>query len=81
MNGVGGVISENTSANGEAFQRMQTLDELGSGRASHAFGIQGYKMPKAGLPPRNPKYSVPKDKLQNFLEQVKKRAKTIPGPP
>jgi len=58
---------------------LQTLEALASGRV-HAFGIQGYKMVKAGLPPREPKYSVPKDKLQNFLIKVQKKSKALPAP-
>jgi len=34
-----------------------------SDNKSSAFGIEGYKMPYHGLPPREPKYSVPRDKL------------------
>ena len=44
------------------------------------FGIEGYRLPKHGIPPRNPQYSVPKDKLSNFLEQTQRRGKALPAP-
>jgi len=46
-----------------------------------SFGVFGYRTPKAGLPVRNPIISFPKDKCQNFLEHVQRRAKKLPGPP
>ncbi|CDW82305.1 UNKNOWN [Stylonychia lemnae] len=51
-----------------------------SDNKSSAFGIEGYKMPYHGLPPREPKYSVPRDKLQNFLQQTQRRGKLLPAP-
>ena len=44
------------------------------------FGIEGYYVPKNGLPPKAPIYTVPKDKLSNFLQQVQKRGKALPAP-
>lgn len=46
----------------------------------NVFGIQGYKCLKHGLPPKNPIYTMPKDKLTNFLEGVQRKAKVLPGP-
>lgn len=61
-----------------------TLSQTGSLKtidtAGQIFGIKGYYCPKAGMPPRAPKYTVPKDKLQNFLEKVKKHSKEVPAP-
>ena len=45
-----------------SLSQLKTLEALATGKY-HAFGIQGYKMVKAGLPPREPKYSDPKDAL------------------
>jgi len=39
---------------------LNTISYSGNKRE---FGIDGYKIPMHGLPPRNPIYSVPKDKL------------------
>ncbi len=50
------------------------------GSSQKKLGIEGYKLPKYGLPPRNPNYSVPKDKLSNFLEMTQRRAKLLPAP-
>lgn len=33
-----------------------------------------------GLPPKPPQYSIPKDKLSNFLAQTQKRGKLLPAP-
>lgn len=51
-----------------------------TGRHS-AFGVFGYKTPKAGIPIKNPLISFTKDRCKNFLEHVQKRAKKTPGPP
>lgn len=56
--------------------RLQTLGSS----SKKEFGISGYRLPKHGIPPRVPQYSVPKDKLQNFLKQTEKRAKILPAP-
>jgi len=44
------------------------------------FGIRGYSVPKAGLMHEHPKYSYPKEKNKNFLDQVKKRSQQVPAP-
>ena len=59
---------------------MRTIQQMETGRVN-VFGIQGYKCVKYGLPPRNPIYSVPKDRCKNFLEPMQRRAKVLPGPP
>ncbi len=59
---------------------LRSIEELQSGRHS-AFGVFGYKTPKAGLPIKNPLISFTKDRCKNFLEGVQKRAKKTPGPP
>ena len=33
-----------------------------------------------GLPPKHPIYSIPKDKLSNFLAQTQKRSRQLPAP-
>ncbi len=43
-------------------------------------GVEGYYVARCGLPNRHPIYTVPKDKLSNFLEQIKRRSKLIPAP-
>ncbi len=50
---------------------MHTLSYSGE----KTFAIEGYRIPKHGLPNREPKYTVPKDKLSNFLELIQKKAK------
>jgi hypothetical protein len=59
---------------------MRTIQQLETGKVN-IFGIQGYKCVKFGLPPKNPIYTVPKDRCKNFLEGVQKLGKALPGPP
>jgi hypothetical protein len=59
---------------------MRKIEQLETGRVN-AFGIQGYKCVKHGLPPRNALYTMPKDRSKNFLEGVQKLGKIRPGPP
>jgi len=48
-----------------------------------SFGIPGYpKVLRSGAMPQNyPKYTVSKDEKQNYLNQVMKHAKSVPGAP
>ena len=59
---------------------LHTINYSAEKSDSPSFGIVGYQLPKHGVPPRNPQYSVPKDKLQNFLQQTQKRGKALPAP-
>ena len=61
------------------FKEMSGLVNPASGNKK-SFGIQGYKLPKVGLPPKHPVFTIPKDHKQNFLEQAIKRGKQLPGP-
>ena len=60
--------------------RKAQLDTLRTGRVE-VFGIKGYYVPKAGLPPKHPKITFPKDKVKCFLDHLQRRAKKLPGPP
>jgi len=55
------------------------LTERASTERKHQFGIEGYRIPKHGIQDSVPKYSMPKDRLQNFLEQIKRHSKGIPS--
>lgn len=49
-------------------EKQRQMNTLSYSEDKIGFGIEGYRIPKHGLPPRRPQYSVPKDKLSNFLE-------------
>ena len=59
---------------------LRSIEEMQTGR-HHAFGVFGYKTPKAGIPIKNPLISFTKDRCKNFLEQVQKIGKKTPGAP
>lgn len=59
---------------------LHTINYSAEKSDASAFGVNGYRLPKHGLPPRQPIYSVPKDKLQNFLQLTQKRGKALPAP-
>ena len=67
--------------------KLATISVYAVLKSAHKFtdgelGIKGYKVPtNTGLLYSYPKYSVPKDKLQNFLEKIKRTSSAIPGPP
>ena len=42
-------------------QLLRSIEEMQTGR-HHAFGVFGYKTPKAGLPIKNPLISFTKDR-------------------
>ena len=65
---------------GGTAEKQRQMNTLSYSEDKIAFGIEGYRIPKHGLPPRKPEYSVPKDKLSNFLEQTQRRGKLLPAP-
>eukprot|EP00347_Sterkiella_histriomuscorum_P022174 403331418 len=77
-------FSNNSNINNQNQKQFQlnTADKqsLGIVSSSGNFGIEGYKLPTVGLPPKNPTCSIPKDKSSNFLAIEQKRARAIPAP-
>eukprot|EP00347_Sterkiella_histriomuscorum_P000753 403374637 len=72
----GSASQQNLIRNGHS---LRTISYSGEKSSQNAFGIDGYKIPFHGLLPREPKYTIPKDKLSNFLAQTQKRGKALPA--